>query len=157
MKIIKLQKNDIQNALDLVWSVFQEFKAADLTKQGVEEFKKFISYESIIEKFDEEELYFWGCIDNDYLTGVIATRQEKRDTNHICMLFVKKEYHRLGIARNLFKTVEEICKSDNNISKITVNSSPYAVEFYHYLGFVDTGKEQTVNGIRFTPMSYLLK
>ena len=69
---------------------------------------------------------------------------------------VKKDYHRRGIARRLFQTVEEICKSQNNISKITVNSSPYAIEVYHRLGFVDTDKELTVNGIRFTPMSYSL-
>jgi predicted GNAT family N-acyltransferase len=37
---------------------------------------------------------------------------------------------------------------------ITVNSSPYGVPFYHALGFEDSDKEQTVNGIRFTPMKY---
>jgi len=55
------------------------------------------------------------------------------------------------MARSLFQTVKEICKKQDNISKITVNSSPYAVEVYHHLGFVDIDKEQTVNGIRFTP------
>ncbi|MGH4139157.1 GNAT family N-acetyltransferase [Clostridium sp.] len=33
----------------------------------------------------------------------------------------------------------------------------YAIEFYHHLGFFNTDEEITVNGIRFTPMSYLLK
>jgi len=153
VKIIKLQKNDITNALDLVLRVFQEFEASDYSKRGIEEFRKFISYNSIIEQFDTGELYLWGCIDNDDLTGVIATR----GINHICMMFVHKEYHRQGIARSLFQTVEERCKSEDNISKITVNSSPYAIEVYHRLGFFDTDDEITVNGIRFTPMSYLLK
>ena len=35
---------------------------------------------------------------------------------------------------------------------MTVNSSPYAVPVYHKLGFKDTGSEQMVNGLRFTPM-----
>ncbi|MGH4119163.1 GNAT family N-acetyltransferase [Clostridium sp.] len=153
MGIIKLQKNDIKNALDLVWNVFQEFEALDYSKQGIKEFREFISYNSIIDKFDKGELYFWGCIDNDDLIGVITTR----GINHICMLFVNKDYHRQGIARSLFQTVEERCKSENNISNITVNSSPYAIEVYHQLGFFDTDKELTVNGIRFTPMSYLQK
>lgn len=152
MDIIKLKKENIKNALDLVWVVFQEFEAPDYSTEGIEEFRKFISHNSIVEKFDKEELYFWGSTDNDDLTGVIATR----GVNHICMLFVKKEYHRQGIARSLFQTVKEICKKQDNISKITVNSSPYAVEVYHRLGFVDIDKEQTVNGIRFTPMVYLL-
>lgn len=153
MEIIKLEKDDIRNALELVWAVFQEFEAPDYSKQGIEEFRKFISYDSIIDKFDKGEICFWGSIDNDSLTGVIATR----GINHICMLFVKKEYHRRGIARSLFETVKKVCLNQNNIIKITVNSSPYAIEVYHRLGFLDTDKEQTVNGIRFTPMAYLLK
>ena len=150
MRIIKLQKKDIKNALDLVWIIFQEFEAPDYSKEGIEEFREFIAYNSIIEKFDKGELCFWGCIDNNDLKGVIATR----GINHICMLFVYKDYQRRGIARSLFQTVKEICKSQNDINKITVNSSPYAIEFYHHLGFFDTNKEQIVNGIRYTPMSY---
>ena len=153
MDIIKLKKNDITNALDLVWRVFQEFEAPDYSKQGIEEFRKFISYNSIIERLDAEKLFLWGCKDNNILTGVIATR----GINHICMMFVNKEFHRQGIARSLLRTVEEKCKSEDNISKITVNSSPYAIEVYHHLGFFDTEEELTIDGIRFTPMSYLLK
>lgn len=153
VNIIKLKKENIENSLDLVWAVFQEFESPDYSTNGIEEFRKFISYNSIVEKFDKGELCFWGYIDNGDLTGVIATR----GINHICMLFVKKDYHRRGIARSLFQTVKEICKKQDNVSKITVNSSPYAVEVYHRLGFVDIDKEQTVNGIRFTPMAYLLK
>jgi GNAT superfamily N-acetyltransferase len=152
VEIIKLEKKHIRNALELVWAVFQEFEEPDYSRQGIEEFRKFISYNSIIEKFDKGKICFWGCIDNDNLTSVIATR----GVNHICMLFVKKDYHRRGIARSLFETVEEICKSQN-FNKITVNSSPYAIEVYHHLGFFDTDKEQTVDGIKFTPMEYLVK
>lgn len=153
MDIIKLKKENIKNALDLVWSVFQEFEVPDYSEEGIEEFRKFISYDSIVEKLDKRDLSFWGCIDNNDLAGVIATR----GVNHISMLFVKKEYHRRSIARSLFQTVIEVCKKQDNISKITVNSSPYAVEVYHRLGFIDIDKEQTVNGIRFTPMVYLFK
>ena len=153
MEIVKLKKDDIKRAIDLVWEVFQEFDASDYSKQGVNEFKKFISYNSIVEKFDTGELEFWGCIYNGDLVGVISTKK----VNHICMLFVHKNYHRKGIARSLFKTVEDICKRDNIISKITVNSSPYAIEVYRRLGFIDTDKEWTVNGIRFTPMSYIIR
>ena len=37
---------------------------------------------------------------------------------------------------------------------ITLNSSPYGLPFYQALGFLSTDQEQTVNGIRFTPMEY---
>ena len=39
----------------------------------------------------------------------------------------------------------------------TVNSSPYAVEIYRHLGFVPTDDEQSVDGLRFTPMQYSSK
>ncbi|TDL65164.1 GNAT family N-acetyltransferase [Rhodococcus qingshengii] len=154
MVIVKLNKNEIKNALELVWTVFQEFESPDYSIQGIEEFRKFISYDSMLEQFETSKIVFWGCKVDNELTGVIATR----GMNHICLLFVKKEFHRRGIAKRLFNTVLERCKSEKStINTITVNSSPYAVEVYHRLGFVDIEKEQTVNGMRFTPMMYSLK
>ena len=152
MEIIRLQKSDIKPALDLVWTVFEEFEVPDYTDEGIQEFKKFISYDSKIEQFEKGEICFWGCKENETFVGVIATKR----VNHICTLFVKKEYHRRGIAKSLFNTVLDHCRNVNNITQITVNSSPYAVEVYHRLGFQDTDKEQTINGIRFTPMRYLI-
>jgi GNAT superfamily N-acetyltransferase len=150
MNILKLQKSDIRDALDLVWTVFLEFEAPDYTSQGIEEFKKFISYDSMIELVEKEELFFWGCTVSNELAGVIATR----GTNHVCLLFVKKEFHRKGIAKRLF---QEVLESQKSVDYITVNSSPYAVEVYHRLGFVDADSKQNVNGMRFTPMIYKLK
>lgn len=40
---------------------------------------------------------------------------------------------------------------------MTVNSSPYAVPVYEKLGFHATGSEQTVNGLRFTPMERVME
>lgn len=153
MGIIQLQKEEIKEALDLVWAVFQEFQAPEYSEQGIEEFQKFIFYHSNIEQYKEGKVSFWGWKEDDELAAVIATRGK----NHISMLFVKKEYHRQGIARRLFKTVEDTCKSLDGISEITVNSSRFAVPVYKSLGFTETDNEQLVNGIRFTPMSYLIK
>ncbi|NMC56609.1 MAG: GNAT family N-acetyltransferase [Eubacteriaceae bacterium] len=151
MKIIKLTEKYIKDALDLVWTVFEEFESPDYASEGIEEFRKFIEYNSIMEMYKKGQITFWGCFDKEDLTGVIAILGE----GHISLLFVKKEYHRRGIARNLFDTVKKICKG-KNIDSISVNSSPYATEVYHHLGFIDKGQEQTINGIRFTPMEYLI-
>ena len=76
---------------------------------------------------------------------------------HICMLFVDKEYHKKGIGKKLVEIAINICKSCNNeLKTVTVNSSPYAVEFYHKIGFKDIENEKIEDGIRFTPMSYNL-
>ncbi|WP_334074616.1 MULTISPECIES: GNAT family N-acetyltransferase [Paenibacillus] len=150
MEIVRLQEKDIRTALELVWCVFEEFEAPESTDEGVEAFKKVISYENVIDGFREEELHFWGSKEKGDWTGVIATLGE----NHLFLLFVKREYHRQGMANRLFRTVEERCRSFPGIQRITVNSSRYAVPFYRRLGFTETGIERTVNGIRFTPMEF---
>lgn len=56
-----------------------------------------------------------------------------------------------GHGRRLFERMQQ----DYERKEFTVNSSPYAVPIYHKLGFRDTDKEQTVDGLRFTPMMYI--
>jgi predicted GNAT family N-acyltransferase len=41
---------------------------------------------------------------------------------------------------------------DNQAERITVKSSPYAVEIYEKMGFEKVGDEQEIHGIRFIPM-----
>ncbi len=147
MEIRPLKKPDLPEALSLIYEVFDEFESPDYPPEGVAEFRSSVNLDSIREKMEEGMLTMKGCHDDNTLTGVIAVR----NTNHITLLFVRKEYHRRGIARQLFEAVVEDIKSAG-CTEITVNSSPYAVEAYHHLGFVDTDMEQEVNGIRFTPM-----
>ena len=138
--IRKIKQEEIEKALFLVWQVFQQYEAPDYTKEGVQEFYKSIHDENYLSSLD-----WYGAFVQEKLIGVIATRN---NGTHIALFFVDGKYHRKGIGRHLFQTVQIKCCSD----KMTVNSSPYAVPIYHKLGFKDTNVEQTVNGLRFTPM-----
>ena len=135
-----LDKNEITEALSLVWSVFMEYEAPDYSQEGVEEFYKSIHDESYL-----SQLCMYGAYKDNRLVGVIATRNEG---THIALFFVDGNYHRQGIGKKLFQTIKRECHSD----KMTVNSSPYAVPVYHKLGFHDVDNEQVVSGLRFTPM-----
>ena len=73
-----------------------------------------------------------------------------RAPQHIGGFFVDAAYHRRGIGRRLF----EAMRQDYAKQEFTVHSSPYAVEVYRHLGFVPTGEEQIVDGLRFTPMQF---
>ncbi len=152
MQIIELDKNEIKRALFLVRVVFDEFIGHKFSKKGRNEFYKYISIQNILEKYDEDRIVFYGYYDNETLVGVIALR----DSNHISLLFVEKNYHGNGIARALFKEIEMLCREDPKILKLSVNSSPYAIEFYKKIGFKAIDKEKYKNGIRFTPMEYYL-
>lgn len=75
--------------------------------------------------------------------------EEWTDTGHGTLWTYKTD--RKGIGRSLFETM----RKDYDRQEFTVNSSPYAVEVYRHLGFKETDTEQTVNGLRFTPMRLL--
>lgn len=142
MEIRKITKEGLPEAMELVWAVFQEFEAPEYSQQGIDEFKRTIDRQAEYMTFA-----MYGAFEKDNLLGVIATRNEG---SHIALFFVRKEYHGQGIGRRLFEHILSLCEN----SFITVNSSPYAVNIYRRLGFVETDTEQLTNGIRYVPMKY---
>ena len=143
--IRELGAEETQTALSLVWRVFTEYEAPDYTEEGAEEFRRSINDADYLSK-----LRFYGAFVHERMVGVIAVRSLG---THIALLFVDGEYHRNGIGKALFRTAAAECMADT----MTVNSSPYALGFYHKLGFRDTAAEQNVNGLRFTPMESELR
>lgn len=143
MEIKKVAKNERESAIELVHNVFMQFEAPDYCDEGVKTFHDTAIYNNGF--LDSIEIY--GAYFGEKPVGVIATRNEG---NHIALFFVDGNYHRQGIGRELFHAVLK----NSTSNEITVNSSPYAKEVYHHLGFVDTDVEQVVSGMRFTPMVY---
>lgn len=140
MNIRKIKAQEMNEVLELVWRVFLEFESPDYTEEGIKEFKETIDDEKWVKARD-----FYGAFDKDNkLLGVVATK----DITHIALFFVKGEYHKQGIGRKLYEEVKTL----NKEGYFTVNSSPYAHEIYKHLGFIDTDKEQCINGLKFYPM-----
>ncbi|MFB0920325.1 MAG: GNAT family N-acetyltransferase, partial [Oscillospiraceae bacterium] len=130
MYIRRLEKTEISDALNLIWDTFLELEAPDYEQKGVNTFRACLDDREFTGK-----LTFYGAFEIDKLVGVITTRN---DGNHIAQYFVLKEYHRQGIGRKLFEFILPFSTGE----KVTVNSSPYAVEVYHRLGFKDTDSER---------------
>lgn len=151
MEIRPLELNELKEALELTWNVFQEFEAPDYEEEGIREFRNFIALDTITDQYNNKKIVIRGAFINDKLVGILATR----DQNHISLLFVKTEFHRQGIAKALFLDLVLRCRREN-INLITVNSSPYAIDVYHRFGFKDVNGEQLTNGIRYTPMEIYL-
>lgn len=141
--IKEIGKDERQKALDLVLAVFMQYEAPDYSKEGVESFQSSVMHNNDF----LESITMYGAYRDETIVGVIATR---KNGSHITLFFVDSKYHRQGIGKKLFETVLEHSSSN----EITVNSSPYAVEVYHHLGFVDVASEQLTDGIRYTPMLY---
>lgn len=136
VSIKRLNRNETEIAVELVWKVFLEYDAPDYTAEGVDEFYKSIHDESFL-----SPLSVYGAFFGEKLVGVIATRNGGK---HIAWLFVDGNYHHQGIGKQLLGVVRT--------EKMTVNATPYAVPVYERLGFAAASPEQVVNGLRFTPM-----
>lgn len=138
--IREMNKNEIDVVRKLVLDTFIEFEAPDYSEEGIQSFKDFI--------FDDEKFLNLkiNVIEiDDKIVSMIAIRNR----THIALLFTNKDFHKKGLARKLFNDFKSSLKDGD---KITVNSSPYAVEVYKKLGFEIVEPEQTVDGIRFTKM-----
>lgn len=132
---------EIPKALDLIWEVFLKFDASYYTEEGIKTFRA-----NLDDKKRTDSLKWYGAFDKGSLAGILAIGENR----HFGAFFVKGEYQGKGYGRMLFETV----KKDFDKQEFTVNASPYAVKIYERLGFVPTDKEQTVKGLRFTPMLY---
>lgn len=138
----ELGKVDRPAALDLVWRVFLQDLAPDYSQEGIDEFCNSIHDEAYLRL-----LRIYGAVEDGQIRGVIATRNN--DT-HIVLFFVDGDCRGQGIGRELFALVA----GRNNISRMTVHASPYALPVYRRLGFQETAPQQEANGLRYTPMAY---
>lgn len=151
--IQNMKIEQLKEVMELVNRVFDEFEAPGYTEEGIRNFYKFANYNNIKIQL-ERNFKILVYEQNRKIVGMIGYR----DYSHICLLFVEKEYHKQGIGKKLVEKTKEICQSKvSNLQEITVNSSPYGIDFYHKMGFVNTEKEQIVDGIRYTPMKLFLK
>lgn len=136
------------DAMALAWRTFIKFEAKDYTPRGMVSFQDFISDTVLYRMFVMGEYQLFGAYDNDKMVGMISLRSQ----THISLLFVDERYHRMGIGRSLIELVGNYVLTEEGHHHITVNAAPGAIGFYHAVGFVDTGAEQTNDGIRYTPM-----
>jgi GNAT superfamily N-acetyltransferase len=144
---------DIPGLKLLVERVFNQFEVPDYSEEGIAEFLKYIDESAWMNRMTAGAFTMvWR--EGQVPIGVI----EIRDGNHLSLLFVDGKYHRQGIATHLWQLALKHCLDLNNqIEKITVNSSPYALPFYTKLGFIPTDGRKQVNGIIFYPMLFHVK
>lgn len=136
----------------MVIECFNEFVAPEYSCEGVEEFLKYVNPNSMQDRLAHGNFVF-VALHSDTVVGAI----EVRTNNHIALLFVKKQYHKKGIAKRLLELAIKKCRQERaDINVIDVNSSLYAVPIYEKLGFIKTNVEQLINGIRFIPMAFKL-
>ena len=143
-----LKRDEWDMAMQLAWDTFLIYEAPEYEKLGINNFHDFVKGKELKQLFLLGEYEALGAFIDDVIVGIIGVRKR----THISLLFVEPVYHHQGIATALIKEVAREMKY-RGYSEMTVNSSPYAVQFYHKLGFIDDSHEISADGIRYTPMT----
>ena len=81
--IQQLEKQQIPQALDLAWEVFEKYVGIDYTQRGIDEFYQFLHTPSLT-----KPLVYYGAFDKNQMIGMIAMRN-----NHIALFFVKDTWY----------------------------------------------------------------
>lgn len=135
-------------AMALAWNTFLKFEAKDYTPEGVRNFQDFVTDQTLKRMFIIGQYRLFCAFYGNHMVGIISVREH----SHISLLFVEEKYHYHGIGRRLIGQVKEYLQNELEEPGMTVNSSPYAVEFYHKMGFQDLRPQETRDGITYTPM-----
>ena len=136
--------------LALVTRSFDEFVRPDFSEAGVSEFLR-ASREFVLDHPPGHRISV--AVRDGALVGMI----DIRDCSHVAHFFVDPPYLGEGIGRLLFGHAIEDCREEcPDFESLTVHSSPWAVPVYGALGFVATGPEAEVDGIRSVPMTWRL-
>lgn len=145
-------RNEWQDAMVLAWKTFLRFEADVYTPEGVRNFQDFITDSTLYRMFVMGTYQMFVALDLDRIVGMITLRSPA----HISLLFVDEKYHRRGIGRALMNYLSNYLLTEVGAVRVTVNASPYGVEFYHKLGFRDLRPEEKRDGIIYTPMEFIL-
>lgn len=154
--IRKITSNEVESAMHLALEVFMQFEAPDYHPSGIETFKKdIVENPEYLKNAKSGICPIYGAFDGNQIVALMGMRSSK---THINLVFTKKEYHRKGIARAIFLyLLDDILQENPSLEALTLNSSPYGLPFYTAIGFKPLSEEQEINGIRFTPMKYMIK
>lgn len=141
-----------QDVMQLAWRTFLRFESKDYSEEGILSFHNFVTDHTLYKMFISGVYQVVVALDGKRIVGMISLR----DITHISLLFVEEQYHKKGIGRALVSHMGDYLKNEEGKSRMTVNAAPYAIGFYHKLGFVDLDTEKENDGIRYTPMEFYI-
>lgn len=145
-----IRRTEFERAMEIAWKTFLEFEGDIYTEEGIKSFYEFINDPLLERMFLLGEYLIFGAFIDKTMVGIAGVRNR----NHLSLLFVEKEYHRMGVGSALVFSAFRYSKEQYKEYGFSVNASPYAVGFYHKLGFQDTAGQITKDGVIYTPMRY---
>ena len=153
IEIRTFQKGQETLVSQLIREVYDEFVAPGYTPKGNAFFYAYIDPKALLIRYEIQNSTWLSFVD-DMLAGMI----EIRDNNRVSLLFTRKEFQRIGVARKLLnEAIKRFQISDGTTKTIYVHASPYSIPAYQRLGFTATSSFQETNGITYLPMEINLR
>ncbi len=144
-----MQPGEAEKVFSMVMASFSRYVAPDYRPEGVETFTEFARPANLIERDQTDHLTLIAEADGQLL-GMVQLQRP----SHVRMLFVAPDMQRQGIGRALLDAALEIATRQHaDVTTVTVNSSPYAVEPYRRMGFTVAGPPETKCGVISIPMT----
>ena len=105
MEVRRIDLVQLNEAINLIKKVFEEYEHFDYTKEGINNFYKEIKKETLIKKINNENLKLIGTFIEERLTGVLGYID-----NRITLFYVDYDYQGLGMGKALLQYYLEDAK-----------------------------------------------
>ena len=148
MHVREMNDSDIPGAARLLEALAREYIVHDCTAEQASTFIRDNDAAALRRLVDSGFVYHVADVKGE-VAGFVGVRERR----HLYHLFVAKRYHGQGIARVLWEHARQAAAPDDPFATFTVNSSLFATGVYESFGFVRSGPEQCVNGLRFLAMT----
>lgn len=139
-------------AMKMIWRTFMKFEGDDYTEEGIQSFFDFISDDKLYNAFLRGTYQMLVAVSEGQVIGAASVR----NCNHLSLLFVDEKFHHKGVGAALMTKMCDYLKTEAGERYMSLQASPYAVNFYRRLGFRAVAPEEEYSGIRVTPMEKIL-
>lgn len=135
-------------AMRMIWKTFLKYEGNDYSPEGIKNFFEFITDDDLYASFLRGEYQMMVALVNGEVIGAGSLRNR----NHLSLLFVDERFHRMGVGSTILRRLCEYLKTEAGERRMSLQASPYAVDFYRKQGFRQVKPETEYSGIRVTAM-----
>lgn len=135
-------------AMKMIWRTFLKYEGKDYTREGIQNFFDFITDDELYTAFLRGSYQMMVAVEGSRIIGAGTIRSR----NHLSLLFVDEDYHRMGVGRAIMNGLCCYLKEEAGERFMSLKAAPYAVDFYRKLGFRAVKPEEEYSGIRVTEM-----
>ena len=120
MFVRPLNPDEVLSALHLIWEVYASDVAPLQNPEAVAGFRELIRYEHIMPRIQNKEVILFGAWEGTELCGVGGINNR----GNVLFLYVRKEWMRKGVARQLMQGMYQFCAQALVITRMTVRAVP---------------------------------